>query len=82
MPELLELAKLLHGHSVAEVDVRRGGIDAELDPQRPPFLELGEQFLFGDDPCGAAAESRELLGRRDGRHGTVQQALSQGALLD
>ncbi len=37
---LLELAQLLQDDRVAEVDVGRGRVDPELDPQRPPGREL------------------------------------------
>ncbi len=39
-PCLLELAQLLEHDRVAEVDVGRGRVDAELDPQRPAGGEL------------------------------------------
>ena len=38
MAEVLELAQLLQDDGVAEVDVRRGRIEAELDAQRPALL--------------------------------------------
>ena len=46
MAEVLELAEFFKRDGVAEVDVRRGGIDAELDPQRTAEAEFFEQFLF------------------------------------
>ena len=61
MPEFLELPEFLQCHRMAEVDVRRGGIDAELDPQRASEAQFLEQFLFGEDLGGAAGEDRELL---------------------
>ena len=39
-PALLELAQLLEHDGVAEVDVGRGRVDPELDPQRPARREL------------------------------------------
>ena len=58
--EQLELAELLQRDGVAEVDVRRGGIDAELDAQRAAEAEFFEQFLFGEDLGGAGGEEFEL----------------------
>jgi hypothetical protein len=66
MAEQLELAEFFKRHGVAEVDVRRGGIDAELDAQRPAEAEFFEQFLFGEHLGGTGGEVGELLfGRHD-----------------
>ena len=40
MAQVLELAQLAQDDRVAEVDVRRGGIDPELDAERAALLEL------------------------------------------
>ena len=46
VPGLLELGQLREHDAVAEVDVGRGRVDAELDPQRPALGELlGEAAL-------------------------------------
>ncbi len=60
MTRVLELAQLVEDHGVAEVQVRRRGIDAELDAQGPP-LPLGEgelllQGAVGKDLDGAHHE--------------------------
>ena len=39
MPEVLELAQLLQHDRVAEVQVRRGRVQAELDAQRPALRQ-------------------------------------------
>ena len=64
--EELELAEFFQGHGVAEMDVRRGGIDAEFDAQRAAEAEFVEQFLFGEHLGGSGGEVGELL---FGRHG-------------
>ncbi len=51
MPGVLELAQLVEDDRVAEVDVRRRGIDAELDAQRPA-LALGERKLGLESALG------------------------------
>ena len=43
MPELLELAQLAQDDGVAQMDVRRRGVDAELHAQRPALRELALQ---------------------------------------
>ncbi len=64
--EVLELAQLAQHHRVAEVDVRRGGVDAELDAQRPPGFAGGRELLressLGKARDGVAGEVRRLLG--------------------
>ena len=47
MAEELKLAEFFQRDGMAEVDVRRGGIDAELDAQRAAETEFFQQFLFG-----------------------------------
>ena len=49
---VLELAQLLQHDGVAEVDVGRGRVEAELDPQRPA-LALGELELRSSPPSGS-----------------------------
>ena len=65
MAEILELPELGETDGVAEVDVGRGGIDAELHAQRPPFLQLLDQLLARDDLGRAAREALELFGGSD-----------------
>ncbi len=59
--EELELAELFQGDGVAEVDVGRRGIDAELDAQRAAEAEFFEQLLFGKDLGGSGDKMGELL---------------------
>jgi hypothetical protein len=60
VPGVLELAQLVEDDRVAEVDVRRRGVDAELDAQRPALalgeVELGLEGAFGQDLDGADHE--------------------------
>ena len=54
VPEVLKLPQLRQRDGEAEVDVRRGRIDAELDVQRAAEAQFREQFGFGDDLRRAA----------------------------
>ena len=55
--EVLELAQLAQHDGVAEVDVRRGRVDAELDPQRPaPRAELALERARRQRVDGVAGE--------------------------
>ena len=60
MPGVLELAELVEDDGVAEVDVGGGGVDAELDAQRPALplgkVELGLERAFGKHLDGADHE--------------------------
>ena len=47
MAHVLELAQLAQDDRVAEVDVGRGGVDAELHPQRPALAELPLEGALG-----------------------------------
>ena len=49
MPLVLEGAHPLQRNPVAEGDVRRGDVDAELDAQRPAELELRLEGALGQD---------------------------------
>jgi len=53
MAKLLELAKLFDYDSVAEMNVRGGGIDPELDAKRASQLEFFKEFFLGKDFGGA-----------------------------
>ena len=63
--EVLELPQFREPDGEAEVDVRRGRIDAELHVQRAAKAQFREQFRFGDDLRGTAFEDGELV---FGRH--------------
>ncbi len=63
-PQVLELAQLAQHDRVAEVDVGRGGIDAQLDPQRPPLGQLLLQPALGERVDGVAGEEAGLFARR------------------
>jgi hypothetical protein len=43
------------------MDIRAGGIDAELYPQRAIRAQFFRQFRFADDLRGAAGESCKLI---------------------
>ena len=64
MAEVLHLAHLVQHHRVAEMDVRRGGIEAELDAQRLAAGELVRDLGLDDELVGAALEDGELVRRR------------------
>ena len=71
MPGVLERAHALEGDPPADVDVGRGDVDAELDPERPAERELLLETAFGEEVdavprqprdevvVGHAADSRE-----------------------
>ena len=60
VPGVLELAQLVEDHGVAEMDVGRRGVDAELDAQRPALAlgerELGLESALGEHLDGADEE--------------------------
>ena len=51
VPLILKIAELRKRDAVAEVDIRRGGIDAEFDAERAAELQLLGEFLLADDLC-------------------------------
>ena len=65
MAHVLEMLQLAQDNGVAQVNIGRGGIDAEIDAQRLAglrgLLELGAQILFANDFRGAFAEIGELF---------------------
>ena len=75
MAELLELPHLVQQHGVAEMQVRRGGIEAGLDQQRLAAPQLPDQVGFGEDLLGAASELGELRG---GGAGQLRRAVLVG----
>ena len=73
MPEVLHLAHLVQHHRVPEMDVRRGRVEAELDPQRRAARELVRDLALDEEFVGAALEHGELVGDVDG-HGMFRRA--------
>jgi hypothetical protein len=65
--EELELAKFFQGDRVAEMEVWRGRIHAELDAERSAKTEFFEEFLFRKHLGSAGDKSGELLFRRHGQ---------------
>jgi hypothetical protein len=53
MALILKISELRERDTVTKVDVRRGGIDAELHTERAAEFELLGEFLLADD-LGAA----------------------------
>jgi hypothetical protein len=66
--EILHLAHLVQDDGMAEMDVRRGRIEAELDAQRRAARKLLRDLALDDEFVGAALEHGELMGYVD-RHG-------------
>jgi hypothetical protein len=64
MPKVLELAELAEDDRVTQVDVRRAGVDPQLDPERLPLFggpaKLRLQLGRGVDRDGAALELDQL----------------------
>ena len=61
MSEFLEIAQLAQNNGVPKMDIRAGGINSELYPQRAIRAQLPRQFRFGDDLRGAAGELCKLI---------------------
>ena len=61
MAELLEVLHLPDHDRVAEVDVGRGGIEADLDRQRLAARELRLQIVAFDEVDRPLAEEVELF---------------------
>ena len=53
---ILKGAHPLQWDAAADVEVGRGDVDAELDPERPPELQLGLEPAGGKDVDGVAGE--------------------------
>ena len=70
MAEVLELAHLLKGDRMAQVQVGARGVDAQLDVERPPLLELFLQVVEGHDLLSAGRDDAELF-----FNGDVQRAI-------
>ncbi len=78
VPQVLEVPHLAQQHGVAEVDVGRRGVEADLDHERPPGLaravELLAQLVLDDDVDGPPLEQLQLLVGR----GELDPGLSVG----
>src|SRR3970282_1664688 len=66
MPEVLQLAQLVDEHRVPEMEVRGGGIEPGLYPQRSSRREPSAQLGFDQQLVRAAPDDLELL--FDGNH--------------
>jgi hypothetical protein len=53
---ILEGAHPLERDRMADVDLGRGDVDAELDPQRPTLRELALELALGKDVDGVPHE--------------------------
>ncbi len=60
MAEVLEVAQLVDQHGMAEVQVRRGRVEAGLDAQGTTGLELFDELGFDQQFVGAALDQRQL----------------------
>ena len=70
MPKVLKLTQLPQQDGVAEVQVRRSGIEARFDDERLAARQLGLQFSFRDDLNAASAQLLEwCFGGAWGGHG-------------
>jgi hypothetical protein len=56
MAQILELAQLVDEHRMPQVQIRRGGVEARLDPQGPARPELLCQVPLEQDLVGTASE--------------------------
>ena len=80
MAEEQEISELAQEDGVAEVQVRRGGIEAGLDGELGFALELPEEVVFGDELDRTAPDALKLFGRTQcGR--TRQLSLGRFLLL-
>ncbi len=83
MPEVLHLAHLVEHDRVPDVDVRRGRVEAELDPQWLASRELLRHFALDQQFVGAALEDGELVGDIHGHDDCFRKgrALPHGLLI-
>jgi hypothetical protein len=56
----LELAELVEDDGESEVNVRRRGVDSELDPQRPTGIEPSNEVIVVNELLSAELERFEL----------------------
>ncbi len=61
VPEFLELAQFFKKHEMAEVEVRRGGIESRLYAERFPRRKAGGKVLLLDNLHASAAEAGKLF---------------------
>ena len=65
VPQVLEMLELLDEHGVAQVQVRRGGVEPGLDPQGlaggDGLLQARLQFLFPNDVMTALLDQGQLF---------------------
>ena len=61
MAEILELPHLVDQHRVAEVQVRRGGVEAGLNPQRLAALQLAFELRGQQQVLRAARQLDHLF---------------------
>src|SRR5438477_10800988 len=61
MTSFLKISQFSKDNGVPKMDIRAGGIDAELYPQRAICAQFLRQFHFADDLRGAAGESCKLI---------------------
>ena len=59
--QILELAQLVDHHRVPEVQIRRSGVHAELDPQMASGLELLSHLGLDDQLVAAAPDEFQLV---------------------
>ena len=71
-PEVLELAQLLQDDGVAEVDVGRGRVDAELDAQRAA-LARGRELAPRARPAGSDVDGVAGQERRRRRRSAIRR---------
>ena len=76
--QVLELAQFVDQYCVAQMQIRCRGVEAGLDAQRTPFLELGDQLGFQQDFLGAPLDEGQRIVDRLGHDSTlIQLACSQ-----
>jgi len=71
MSELLELGHLAQQHPMAEMQVRRRGVEPRLDPQGPSRLEAGQQLLPGMTGDGTLQEQFQGFRWREVYHPSI-----------
>ena len=68
VPQVLKMFQLAHHHGVAEMQIGRGGIDAEFHAQRlagfQRVLQLGAKFILRNNFSHAFAQVSELFFNR------------------
>ena len=72
VPEVLKLPQLGQNDGVAQMDVGRRRVDAQLDAQRSAFGQSCAQAILGVDLHRISGEPVELL---SGRHGITRSRM-------